>query len=322
MKIENVALIGYGYWGKKIYKYLKESSQFHLAYVFFPSLKKLSPDMIAQTYGPEFTANIDDVWNDKGVSHVIIATPINTHVDVVTEALCHGKNILVEKPLAVIGHEAQSIVEQAKTRGLILETEYTYTYSQGLQAAQNMILQGMIGDVQSISISLKQLGRFLPYDVYLLLGSHALSILDIFLPLENLTFSSDSFLVTEGVPTAAVIHYQSKQNSCRGTIEINLHCPQKDRKVIIYGEKGTIIYAPDQKDVLTLTLYKRTRFSLDKEIIEKQQTFQFDENNNLKNALENFYHVIQRNRPSNSARAVSINTVLDILRPKGDSLSS
>jgi len=50
---EKIALIGYGYWGKKLYGYLKESLYFDLVYVHFRSLKNLDEAALHEKYGKE-----------------------------------------------------------------------------------------------------------------------------------------------------------------------------------------------------------------------------------------------------------------------------
>ncbi|GAH64677.1 unnamed protein product [marine sediment metagenome] len=86
-----VALIGYGYWGKKLYYYIKNNSHFNLKYVYALTKKNCK----------EFTGDINKIWNDERVKAVVIATPIDTHYCMVKEALLNGKNVLSEKPLAL-----------------------------------------------------------------------------------------------------------------------------------------------------------------------------------------------------------------------------
>lgn len=313
MKKENVALIGYGYWGKKLYSYLKESDKFHLCYVFFPSLKNYDNESINRKFGKEFTSDIEKIWRDTNVANIIIASPIDTHFEVVCCALSHSKNVLVEKPLTKKAKDANSLAEMARQRNLILETEYTYTYSAALNFAKKTVDDGRIGRIQSISICFSQLGRFLPYDVYFLLGSHALSILDLFMPLNEFTFNAFPLMATNGIVTSALIQFKSEKMRCRGHIDVSLHCPERDKKVAIFGEKGTIVYAPDARDTLTLTLYKRSSSLSGQDLIERNEHFQFDENHNLRNALENFYCLTQNNKECNIARAVAINSILERL---------
>ena len=61
MSKKKVALIGYGYWGQKLYKYLRESEDFDVQYVFFRSLVSLSPENIKEKYGSEFVSTIDPI---------------------------------------------------------------------------------------------------------------------------------------------------------------------------------------------------------------------------------------------------------------------
>lgn len=315
-KKENVALIGYGYWGKKLYKYLKKSERFNLSYVFFPSLNDYDRKSINQKFGKEFVTNIDIIWQDTDVPNVVIATPIDTHYKVASCALSHYKNVLVEKPLAIEKKEIRHLAQMAQKHDLILETEYTYTYSAALKQAKKMVSEGAIGDIQSIYICFKQLGRFLRYDVYFLLGSHALSILDLFLPLTDFVFSSFPIIRENGIVTSAIIQFKSGKNRCRGYIDINLHCPQREKKVIIFGKKGNIEYAPEEKDILRLSIYKRTNSLSGQDLIEKTESFQFDESHNLKNALENFYELIQHKGKSNIDRALAVNSVLESLKAR------
>ena len=311
---ENVALIGYGYWGKKLYKYLKESKCFSLFYVYFPSLQHYDISFIHREYGHEFVASIEKIWENKLVSNVVIATPINTHYAVAREALRHSKNVLVEKPLATKLNDAIDLAETARKRNLILMTEYTYTFSHALQLARQLVKEDAIGSIKSVYITFKQLGRFLAYDVFDLLGTHALSILDLFFPLDKFSFYFRPVMRTGGLVTGGLIHFDSKEYECAGYIDVNLHCPVREKKVIIYGEKGTIIYNPDSKDTLTLTLYTRTASHKREDVVKENKTFYFDENHNIRNALQAFHEAIKTRRGDNAKRAIVIASVLEQLR--------
>ena len=102
MAVCDIALIGYGYWGKKLYQYLKQDQRFCLRYVHFPSLKGLELQAIQKTYGKEFIPDVDTLWQDSSVRNVIIATPIHTHYSVALDALVHKKNILVVTSVIIL----------------------------------------------------------------------------------------------------------------------------------------------------------------------------------------------------------------------------
>ncbi len=51
----------------------------------------------------------DDLFNDKNINTIVIATPHNTHADYVIRSLKAGKNVFVEKPLALTPKELEEI---------------------------------------------------------------------------------------------------------------------------------------------------------------------------------------------------------------------
>jgi polar amino acid transport system substrate-binding protein len=61
------------------------------------------------------TSDIDELLNKQDINTVFIATPHNLHADFVTKALKAGKNIFVEKPLA-INEEQLKLVIEAETK--------------------------------------------------------------------------------------------------------------------------------------------------------------------------------------------------------------
>jgi len=313
MKKEKIALIGYGYWGKKLYGYLQESPQFDLVYVHFRSLKKLSLEKIHADYGKEFVPDIETIWENKEVAHVVISTPVNTHFALAQEALLHKKNILVEKPLTLTEEEACSLRSIAKKEGLCIMTEYVFTFSKALEKAREIVLSGQLGAVKSIQIFLKQLGRFLDYDVFVVLGSHALSMLDLFVPLHQCRFSAQALMDTKDIVTAGIISFSSQEEDLVGTIDVSLHCPQRDKRMIIYGEKGTLVYDLFAEKTLSYTLYKTGDSDNLRDLIEKEESFSFDESHNLRYALENFYDVVKGKKESNLESAIAVTSVLESL---------
>lgn len=313
LKVENVALIGYGYWGKKIYKYLEESNHFNLNYVYFPSLERIKRTSPNIDFGKEFVSSINQIWEDKRTPHVIIATPINTHFQLAHEALLSSKNVLVEKPLSTTLKEAVLLRDIASEKKLNLLTEYTYTFSNGLLYAKSLIDKDVIGSIKSICITIKQLGRFLDYDVYTLLGTHALSILDIFLPLNECTFTSQPLLLTDNIVTGGLISFKDKTSGCSGYIDVTLHCPDREKKVIIYGERGTIIYNPNVDKTVKAILYNSGRKVSQEELIGEQDSHRFDEDHNLRNAIMAFWEIVSTQKDDNVERAVAITAVLESL---------
>ena len=104
MKKINIALIGYGYWGKRLCRYLKEEKGFNLKYVC--------------------TRNNDKIWADESIEAVVIATPIDTHYKIAKMALLMNKHVLCEKPLSLKVEEVLELKKIAEQKNLLLLVPY------------------------------------------------------------------------------------------------------------------------------------------------------------------------------------------------------
>jgi len=307
MKKISIAQIGYGYWGQRLYRYFKNDGNFFLKYVYAPSLKKHKG----------FTNDIDKIWNDKDIKAVVIATPIDTHYSLVKEALLYNKNVLCEKPLALKTKEVLELKKIAERKNLVLLTEFTYTFSKSLKKAKNIIEKGAIGKIESIEMSLKYAGRFLKYDVYWLLASHLLSILDIFVPLEKLKFQKVDLIKHIGRVETGTILFNNKKIA--GKLTVSLNYPEKEMRIIIYGAKGTLTYSSMLEPSLRVICYKKTEGVLGDKLIIKDKSYLIDEKNNLKYAVDYFYRVLQNQTEDNIDRAVLVTEILEKLNKKTNS---
>ncbi len=282
MRESKLALIGKGYWGKKLKRYIEESDSFELI-----SLCDSSSNLG------------EEVWSNKEVDAVVIATPNDTHHSLAKKALLSGKHVLCEKPLSMHSEECEELSRISSERGLEILVDYTHTFSRGLEISTQRIREGVLGDILGANLHLQQWGRFNRGSVYWLLGSHMLSILDMFVPLKNLEFRRRDIVKRKGVVETAQIEGRNEKNFYN--IFVSLNSPIKSFKVNVYGTEGTIIYDPLSKDPLTIRNY-------DGEEVEEYRT---DESNNLRRTLLNFHRVLKGEIPSNLNRASMITKILE-----------
>lgn len=304
MKKISIAQIGYGYWGRRLYRYFKNDNRFFLKYVYSRSFKEEN----------EFINDLDKIWDDKNICAVAIATPINTHYSLVKKALLCNKNVLCEKPLALKTKEVLELKKVAEKKNLVLLTEFTYTFSKSLEKAKKIIKKGTIGGIESIELSLKYAGRFLEYNVYWLLASHLLSILDIFIPLEKLKFKKIDFIKHNNRAETGMILFNNK--NLTGKLTVSLNYPEKEMKAIIYGSKGTLVYSSMISPSLRVICYKKTEGVLGDKLILKDKSYLIDEKNNLKHAVDYFYKLLNKQGKTNIRRAVLITKILEGLNKR------
>jgi len=290
MKKVNCALIGIGYWGSKLKRYIEENQNLNFKYVC------------------NSKSDLNEVWNDKQITAVVVATPNETHYPIVKSALLHNKNVLSEKPLALKTEECEELKQIALDSNLLLLVEYTYTFSQALKKAQRMVKEGEVGRLLGLEMSVRHLGRFKGGSVYWLLGSHMLSVLDMFISIKDLSFEKTDLVNYDGEVETGVISF--KKGNVSGQIVVSLNYPGKETRIIIYGERGTIIYDPVSQPSLQIEKYERLKWTVDSKLPREHTEFRIDEANNLRYAIEHFSQALQGKAEGNIDRAVAITKIL------------
>ena len=82
----------------------------------------------------------------------VVVTPPATHRPVTEALLWNGRDVLVEKPLAVTLADAEALVDIARERGRILMVAQNYRYRSAVRALQRTIAGGDIGTIRAIDI--------------------------------------------------------------------------------------------------------------------------------------------------------------------------
>ena len=75
------------------------------------------------------STNYDDVLQDKSINSVVITTRHNLHAPMVIKGLKAGKNVFVEKPLALNNEELENIVEAYKSSNNTLTVGFNRRFS-------------------------------------------------------------------------------------------------------------------------------------------------------------------------------------------------
>ncbi len=207
---QSVAVIGTGYWGKNLVRVFNRLGALRAVCDREPGR------LTGLATGPD-VARLDDpeqVLADPAIERVVIATPASTHYELCRKALTSGKDVFVEKPLALTVREGAELVELAEQTGLILMVGHILRYHPAVLRLKEMIDRGELGRVEYIYSNRLNLGKlrteenilwsFAPHDISVILAlagslpeavsSHGEAILQrsIFdVTLTSLQFSSD-----------------------------------------------------------------------------------------------------------------------------------
>jgi predicted dehydrogenase len=145
--LKRLALAGAGGWGRNIARSLKR-----LRGGTFDALCDTDPNALAGLgeIGTE-TRRIGDfeaAVADPSIDAFVIATPPQTHHRLASLALRAGKDVLVEKPLALRPEDATDLVRLARERGRILMVGHLLIYHPAVSRLREILNQGELGEIQ------------------------------------------------------------------------------------------------------------------------------------------------------------------------------
>ena len=168
--MKKLALVGIGKWGKTLLKEFNDISIITLCYSTgdIQNIKWLKKNYPKITH----TKNFDDILNSN-VDGVIVATPINTHFEIVKKLLNNNKHVFVEKPLATKKSDASKLISLANKKKLILFVGQIFLYHPVLSKLKSILKNDPI---QFVYFEWKKFGTF-NENIYYNLLSHDLSLI-------------------------------------------------------------------------------------------------------------------------------------------------
>ena len=96
----------------------------------------------------DFRKMLDEV--EKDIDAVVVSTPDHIHAVAALDAMRRGKHVYVQKPLARTFHECQSLLELAKSKGLVTQMGNQGHAGTGLKLWEEMAKGGAFGEVKHI----------------------------------------------------------------------------------------------------------------------------------------------------------------------------
>lgn len=141
-----IGVIGAGYWGPNLIRNFARATDATLDVVcdlrpeVLDNMRRIYPNL-------QTTRDYKDLFGDIGVDAVVIATPAASHFDLAADCLRHGKDVLIEKPLAVTSGQARQLIELAEKGKRILMVGHTFDYSPPAKKLQEVVASSELGRI-------------------------------------------------------------------------------------------------------------------------------------------------------------------------------
>ena len=251
-----IAIIGSGYWGPKLVKNFYAIPEISIKYIC--DLDKEKNEQIISNYTNIEIATTDasQIMQDSEVSAVVIATPVQTHHQLVKQALLAGKHVLVEKPIADNIAAAEEMIELAAKRNLILMVDHISVYIEAVQKIKDIIQRGELGEIFYFTSMRINWGKF-QKDVNVVwdLVPHDISILKYVIkkkPVAVSAVGSKYFMDLENIAYINIFYEDRTFAHCH----VNWLSPIQIRGLVIAGSKKMIVYN-DLKEKETLKIFDK-----------------------------------------------------------------
>lgn len=251
---KNVGMIGLGYWGKNILRNLYELGVLHtacdLSSEIIEQRKKDYPDV-------EYTGDFQSILNNESIKAVVIAAPAASHYQLVKEALLAGKDVFVEKPLALSTDHGAELVELAKKLGKVLMVGHILQYHSAVIKLKQMIDDGELGRIQYIYSNRLNMGKLrVEENILWSFAPHDISIILMLLgeePVDVTCFGEDFLNEHVHDVTMTTLTFKDK---VKAHIFVSWLHPFKEQKLVVVGSKAMAVFDDQSQEKLCIYPHK------------------------------------------------------------------
>lgn len=146
-----LGFLGLGWIGRNRMEVLLENTDVQ-ALVLAEPLAENAKLALECSRGATWAASAQEVFHNKALDGVVIATPNALHAAQCIAALEAGKAVFCQKPLGRTAQEVKTIVAASLKADKLLTVDLSYRYTKALQAVHRLIQGGEIGKVHAVDL--------------------------------------------------------------------------------------------------------------------------------------------------------------------------
>lgn len=251
----NICVVGCGYWGKNLIRNFAELG--HLSAICDSDLQAVAK-FASQYPGVKTYHELEDVLKDSEIDAVALATPAEQHHAMGLAAIEAGKDVFVEKPLALEWQDGVEMVEAARARGRILMLGHLLRYHPAVVKIQELVRSGVLGRIDYIYSNRLSMGKirqvenalwsFAPHDISVILALVGQ------MPLQ-VTCTGGAYLQ----PNVADVTVSNLlfDRGTRSHIFVSWLHPYKEQRLVVVGSKQMIVFEDTRPDHKLMLFDKR-----------------------------------------------------------------
>ncbi len=245
MNQKKICVIGGGRWGKNHIRTLGELGL--LAGIV--DVDKDKRDDYKKKYPNALVLTSVQQAIDAKFDGYTIATPANTHFQIASQLIAHGKHVLVEKPIALTTEESKTLAEAAKAAKVILLVGHVMLFHPAICKMKELIDNDRIGKLQYIYSNRLNLGTVRTEENILWsFAPHDISIFQYFIGKSPTEVTSHGGAFVQSHIHDTTMTVLSYPGNIVGHIFVSWLHPFKEHRLVIVGSKGMLSYEDSSED--------------------------------------------------------------------------
>jgi len=253
-KKPKIAVVGMGYWGKNLVRNFHELGS--LAAICDSSAqvetacREKYPDVA-------FHREFREVLDDKNINAIALATPAVAHFEMARKAMDAGKDVFVEKPLAIKVEEGEQLVALAKKSGRVLMVGHILRYHPAVKKLAELIRAGELGRLQYLYSNRLNIGKIRTEENILWsFAPHDTSVMLALLGEEPAAVSCQGGVyLNQNVFDTTVSQFQFEGGVCAHIFVSWLH-PFKEQRLVVVGSDKMAVFDDTSEHKLVLYPHK------------------------------------------------------------------
>lgn len=246
-----VAMVGCGYWGRNLVRNFAGLGALVAVSDHDPAT--------AEKYAGEFgvpAMDFPSILADPSIDAIGLATPAERHFVMAGQALEAGKDVFVEKPLALTATDADILHRQAVAAGRVLMVGHLLQYHPVFLRLKQLVHDGALGRLQYIYSNRLNLGKirreenilwsFAPHDISMILGLVGEE--------PETVLASGANYLHHRIADVTTTHLRFP-GGVNAHIFVSWLHPFKEQKLVVVGEKQMAVFDDGLPWDSKLTLY-------------------------------------------------------------------
>ena len=232
-----IAVLGCGYWGSNHIRTLRKLHALHaVSDVNRARAEGFATEQDCLAIAPE------DLIGREDVDAIVMALPPQFHADFAIRAVTAGKDVLVEKPIALTVADAERSVAAAREHGRVFMVGHVLRFHPAFEKLKTLIDAGELGEVKYIHSHRLGLGKFhTENDALWDLAPHDLSMILAVTGQAPVEVRGEGAAILDNLSDFAHLHmrFQSGIRSHLFTSRLN---PYRERRLTVVGTKAMAVF--------------------------------------------------------------------------------